>query len=163
MVRKKRPVAQAESALIRPHVTDCLPEKGASRASSIPCQSMEPSSGSLGKRWLSAVNPVARTGRDPPELRASLMTVNSPNGIGICRHALLALRLGTALCLCYLWVSAAPAQESLAASGEQNPQVDTPATPQDDPQTIMFPHAEWDRWWLSGQANFISQWHPNFH
>ena len=91
------------------------------------------------------------------------MTVNSPNGIGICRHALLALRLGTALCLCYLWVSAAPAQESLAASGEQNPQVDTPATPQDDPQTIMFPHAEWDRWWLSGQANFISQWHPNFH
>lgn len=27
----------------------------------------------------------------------------------------------------------------------------------------MFPHAEWDRWWLSGQANFISQWHPDFH
>jgi len=27
----------------------------------------------------------------------------------------------------------------------------------------MFPHAEWDRLWLSGQANFISQWHPAFH
>ena len=27
----------------------------------------------------------------------------------------------------------------------------------------MFPHAEWDRIWLSGQANFISQYHPTFH
>jgi high affinity Mn2+ porin len=27
----------------------------------------------------------------------------------------------------------------------------------------MFPHPEWDRLWLSGQANFISQWHPAFH
>ena len=33
----------------------------------------------------------------------------------------------------------------------------------DDSPVVMFPHAEWDRWWLSGQANFISQWHPNFH
>jgi hypothetical protein len=27
----------------------------------------------------------------------------------------------------------------------------------------MFPHPETDRWWISGQANFISQWHPAFH
>ena len=27
----------------------------------------------------------------------------------------------------------------------------------------MFPHFENDRLWLSGQANFISQWHPAFH
>jgi carbohydrate-selective porin OprB len=27
----------------------------------------------------------------------------------------------------------------------------------------MFPHPESDRIWLSGQANFISQWHPAFH
>ena len=27
----------------------------------------------------------------------------------------------------------------------------------------MFPHPESDRWWISGQANFISQWHPAFH
>jgi len=27
----------------------------------------------------------------------------------------------------------------------------------------MFPHPETDRWWISGQANFISQWHPEFH
>jgi high affinity Mn2+ porin len=27
----------------------------------------------------------------------------------------------------------------------------------------MLPHLETDRLWLSGQANFISQWHPTFH
>ncbi len=27
----------------------------------------------------------------------------------------------------------------------------------------MFPHPEWDRIWVSGQMNFISQWHPEFH
>ena len=27
----------------------------------------------------------------------------------------------------------------------------------------MFAHPETDRWWVSGQANFISQWHPEFH
>jgi high affinity Mn2+ porin len=33
----------------------------------------------------------------------------------------------------------------------------------DDPVPAMFPHLESDRWWISGQANFISQWHPAFH
>ena len=33
----------------------------------------------------------------------------------------------------------------------------------DDPLTTMLHHAEWDHWWVSGQANFISQWHPEFH
>jgi high affinity Mn2+ porin len=37
---------------------------------------------------------------------------------------------------------------------------DTPADP--DPIPTMFPHPESDRWWISGQANFISQWHPAF-
>jgi carbohydrate-selective porin OprB len=27
----------------------------------------------------------------------------------------------------------------------------------------MVPHLETDRLWVSGQANFISQWHPGFH
>jgi carbohydrate-selective porin OprB len=27
----------------------------------------------------------------------------------------------------------------------------------------MFPHQEWDRLWLSGQVNIVSQWHPAFH
>src|ERR1700676_3890258 len=29
--------------------------------------------------------------------------------------------------------------------------------------TIMIPHPGWDRLWISGQANFIMQWHPSFH
>jgi high affinity Mn2+ porin len=33
----------------------------------------------------------------------------------------------------------------------------------DDTLVTMFRHAEWDRFWLSGQANFISQYHPTFH
>jgi high affinity Mn2+ porin len=35
--------------------------------------------------------------------------------------------------------------------------------PEPDPATTMFPHPESDRIWISGQANFISQWHPAFH
>ena len=64
--------------------------------------------------------------------------------------------------LCFLRVPTAAAQES-------NP-VDPPGAPStlalsDDPESVpaMFPHAESDRWWLSGQANIISQWHPAFH
>jgi high affinity Mn2+ porin len=34
---------------------------------------------------------------------------------------------------------------------------------QTDPPPAMFPHPESDRIWISGQANFISQWHPAFH
>jgi high affinity Mn2+ porin len=33
----------------------------------------------------------------------------------------------------------------------------------DESPTIMIPHADWDRLWISGQANFIMQWHPGFH
>lgn len=33
----------------------------------------------------------------------------------------------------------------------------------DDPIPAMFPHPETDRFWLSGQANFIFQTHPPFH
>jgi len=32
-----------------------------------------------------------------------------------------------------------------------------------DPVPAMFSHPESDRWWISGQANWISQWHPSFH
>src|SRR5712671_6114858 len=37
------------------------------------------------------------------------------------------------------------------------------AEPENDPIPVMFPHPEADRLWISGQANFISQWHPAFH
>lgn len=39
----------------------------------------------------------------------------------------------------------------------------TPENLGDDSPVVMLPHGEWDRIWLSGQANFISQWHPGFH
>src|SRR6202007_2839084 len=39
----------------------------------------------------------------------------------------------------------------------------TSGDPDTDPPLIMFPHPETDRLWISGQANFISQWHPAFH
>src|ERR1700719_4927448 len=72
------------------------------------------------------------------------------------RHLLLA-------CLCLFPIHAVAAQQS--DSSLQTPQVsdDTPASAADDPAVTMIPHAEWDRLWLSGQANFISQWHPAFH
>src|SRR5713226_5760053 len=36
-------------------------------------------------------------------------------------------------------------------------------TPEPDPPPTIFPHPETDRLWISGQPNFISQWHPAFH
>ncbi|HEV2523017.1 MAG TPA: carbohydrate porin [Candidatus Acidoferrales bacterium] len=38
----------------------------------------------------------------------------------------------------------------------------TEDTSSDDP-TTLFPHSESSRFWISGQANFITQWHPAFH
>jgi hypothetical protein len=39
---------------------------------------------------------------------------------------------------------------------------DAGPTPVDDPVPTMLPHPESVRWWISGQANLISQWHPSF-
>src|SRR6202007_288341 len=66
-------------------------------------------------------------------------------------------------CLCLFPLRNLTAQQSDPSL--QTPQVsdDASAPPPDDPSLIMFPHPEWDRLWLSGQANFISQWHPGFH
>jgi high affinity Mn2+ porin len=41
--------------------------------------------------------------------------------------------------------------------------VPDPPAEETDPIPVMFPHPETDRLWVSGQANFISQWHPAFH
>ncbi len=58
---------------------------------------------------------------------------------------------------------------SIAAAGLQaqdSPQVQTQTPPvrdstaEADPVPAMFAHPETDRWWISGQANWISQWHP---
>ena len=45
---------------------------------------------------------------------------------------------------------------------DQQPPENTPST-EADPAPVILPHPEPDRIWLSGQANFISQWHPPFH
>jgi len=55
----------------------------------------------------------------------------------------------------------------LGAQQSTPPQIpsDAPGTasdPEADPIPTMFLHSESDRWWISGQANFISQWHPAF-
>lgn len=39
---------------------------------------------------------------------------------------------------------------------------DSAATAESQEIPTMVPHLTSDRWWLSGQANFISQWHPAF-
>jgi high affinity Mn2+ porin len=54
----------------------------------------------------------------------------------------------------------AVAQES-ALAHQDSPDNAAPSPPS-DPLPIMFPHQEWSRLWLSGQANIISQWHPAF-
>jgi len=65
-----------------------------------------------------------------------------------------------------LWLIAAPvllAQQSDLPQPSAEAPADPTATPSEGSTLVMFPHAEWDRIWISGQANFISQWHPEFH
>ena len=66
-------------------------------------------------------------------------------------------------CLCILPLRTLAAQQSDSSLQAPEATTDTPTPAPDDPPITMFPHGEWDRLWLSGQANFISQWHPAFH
>ena len=54
-------------------------------------------------------------------------------------------------------------QQPDTAPASADPASEAAPTQNDDSPVVMFPHGEWDRIWLSGQANFISQWHPAFH
>jgi high affinity Mn2+ porin len=57
-------------------------------------------------------------------------------------------------------VDAGLGQGSATSAGDSQPPLN------DDGESgvpAMFPHFKNDRIWLSGQANFISQWHPAFH
>ena len=47
-----------------------------------------------------------------------------------------------------------PSSAQIPAAREEDPADQTPT---------FFPHSESSRFWISGQANFISEWHPNFH
>jgi high affinity Mn2+ porin len=55
----------------------------------------------------------------------------------------------------------APQQDPQQSSGTGQPP--TGSSDADIGVPAMFPHFKNDRIWLSGQANFISQWHPAFH
>lgn len=46
--------------------------------------------------------------------------------------------------------------------GQSGPQPPEKRDADADPQVTVFPHSESSRFWVSGQANFISQWHPAF-
>jgi high affinity Mn2+ porin len=77
--------------------------------------------------------------------------------------------LGAALLLLAAGVPA-PAQQSDRASPPQaNRPLDPPAPvaladpPPDDSTESILPHSKNTRFWLSGQANFIFQTHPDFH
>src|SRR4029077_20082252 len=65
-----------------------------------------------------------------------------------------------------LRLAAPPSVRSQDAPPEQAPTQPTPApaadTSPNDPATL-FPHSESSRFWISGQVNIITQWHPAFH
>jgi high affinity Mn2+ porin len=65
------------------------------------------------------------------------------------------------VCFLLLYPVPALAQDNVSTEGPGAPQSELPIQDK-DPLTTMFHHAEWDRLWLSGQANFISQYHPAF-
>jgi hypothetical protein len=73
-----------------------------------------------------------------------------------------ALVLLTALCF---WPQVVRAQDTALGAAQTSAGTAGAAEDNDDPDSppTMFPHLETDRLWLSGQANFISQWHPAFH
>ncbi|MGA8762170.1 MAG: carbohydrate porin [Candidatus Sulfotelmatobacter sp.] len=59
-----------------------------------------------------------------------------------------------------------PAQQPAAISAPDDASAAKPADPTvsaSDEAEAMFPHFRDTRFWLSGQANFIFQTHPNFH
>jgi hypothetical protein len=53
------------------------------------------------------------------------------------------------------------AQQAPDKAGKPSTETEAPAEAA-DPLPTMIPHAEWDRLWLSGQVNIISQYHPRF-
>jgi high affinity Mn2+ porin len=69
----------------------------------------------------------------------------------------------------FVLLAGAVSREAFAQSPQeqrqtgQAPPSSEPANQDQDPSVTMFPHSESSRFWISGQANFISQWHPGFH
>ena len=59
-------------------------------------------------------------------------------------------------------VPEARAQDTVPSQQQDSPANDEPSSVP-NPLPVMLPHQQWDRLWLSGQVNIISQWHPGFH
>lgn len=80
---------------------------------------------------------------------------------------MLKVRISTLL----LWVlgivvwAGAPACGQVAASPNDapTPQQEKQDGQESQPATTIFPHSETSRFWVSGQINYIFQWHPDFH
>jgi high affinity Mn2+ porin len=55
-------------------------------------------------------------------------------------------------------------QDSSTSPAQQDgvPQSDTKSDSDDSDPVTMFPHSETARYWISGQANVVFQWHPTF-
>src|SRR3984957_9282406 len=68
-------------------------------------------------------------------------------------------------CLLIAWIANVPAascQTKSPADESSQPAPTAPDDSSDSEPATLFPHIEWDRIWLSGQANIITQWHPAF-
>lgn len=97
----------------------------------------------------------------------NLTTGNLKAAKGKTRILLRILALGAAALLCGFF-SAAFAQDTamdaLVAAQAQTPAAGTndENNPSGDDPTTMFPHSESSRYWISGQANVVLQWHPAF-
>ena len=83
--------------------------------------------------------------------------------------AKLALRFSCLLLVCSALpgnIPAQPAQSDSAAPAQILQQSDQTAVPSpadsDSDSLTLFPHSESSRYWISGQANIILQWHPSF-
>jgi high affinity Mn2+ porin len=53
-------------------------------------------------------------------------------------------------------------QTASAATTDSNAHVPNSVEPADNDALRLFPHSETSRYWISGQANVILQWHPSF-
>jgi high affinity Mn2+ porin len=89
------------------------------------------------------------------------------------RRSFAQLALGT-ICLllvCFAAPDRTTAQDLLAQKSEEQipaspAKVSTPdeslSSGSSDPRMTVFPHSDTGRYWISGQANIILQWHPEF-
>jgi high affinity Mn2+ porin len=88
---------------------------------------------------------------------------NRPHKLGLPRLVWPQWPALAALCFC-LFPCGLGAQGVSTPPGDADKQSRSaaPLPISDDPATTLFPHAEWEHWWVSGQANFIAQYHPSF-